>query len=140
MAGIRIAGSSTTIFDRFDELLSARYSADHWEDDAKVHACDLIEDFRDHDWQKLGTVWAARSETWQERLAQVVSHGDTQYAVPLLLDMTVSGSDAVAVAAADSLRDHSEVFMGPKVLERLAALQEHAAYAPVVRDLIPKHG
>jgi hypothetical protein len=128
-------------FAAFDELLATPFPVDHWEDDAIGYARQLVAALTAADWTALDAAWPQRPVSWQARAAQVLPHGASTYALPLLVRMAVSEDPDVAEAAADSLRDFGSPELPLAVpaalverLERLAA-ERPGPVAMVLADL-----
>lgn len=94
-----------SVMEDLNELLAGSFSLDYWADDVAVRARDLVEQLVASDWQMLQSTWSSRSSEWQERLADVISRGQPNDAVPILIAMIEKGDDELALIAVDSLRD-----------------------------------
>jgi hypothetical protein len=113
-------------FIEFDEYLAEPFPVDNWEDDAIGYAQQLIAGLAPAGWEVLESVWVSRPVSWQVRAAQVLSHGLSMYAVPLLLCMTESKDLDVVEAAADSLRDFGALRRPPTV-STVRCVRAHSA-------------
>ena len=91
-------------FNQLDELLASAAPNDSWGDDGVLRAARVLQAFESEDWRKLACAWSDRPELWQCLAANVLSDGEKDQAIPLLLDIILRGSGQAKIAACDSLR------------------------------------
>ena len=113
-----------------DRLLSLDYSDDYWSDEAVVYLRESVEQMSDAEFKGLRSVWRQRPQTWQQRLAEVLSRAPAAGAF-ILGEMLESSDEETAIAAAESLNSH-EAFPSAVVSERAKAwLLELAERSPL---------
>jgi hypothetical protein len=113
-----------------DRLLSLEYSDDYWSDEAVVYLRESVEQMSNAEFQGLRSVWRQRPQTWQRRLAEVLSRAPAEGAF-ILGEMLESSDEETAIAAAESLNS-LEAFPSEIVSERARAwLLELAERSPL---------
>jgi len=113
-----------------DRLLSLEYSDDYWSDEAVVYLRESVEQMSNAEFQGLRSVWRQRPQTWQQRLAEVLSRAPAEGAF-ILGEMLESSDEETAIAAAESLNS-LEAFPSEIVSERARAwLLELAERSPL---------
>ena len=95
-------------FKELDEILNSEVTDDSWSDDLVLQARTLASDLARSDWDALRNQWRKRPPRWQHRCADVMSRGDPQEVIPILLDMINSSDDELSITAVDSLREVTE--------------------------------
>lgn len=130
-------------FLQLDEYLNKEFSPDNWSDSAVIYALELVQQLTPADWDELKSCWRYRTQEWQYRCAEIISDGDSQQAIPLLLEMLETPDDELTLTAADSLRSidttKQNLYLSPDVLKRLQALFQNSPIAQIiVNELLKK--
>lgn len=134
-----------TLFQELDEYLNQDFSDDYWFDDAKLYACNLIQEMQSIDWDILLSIWKTRSQQWQIRCAEILSWATPERAIPLLLEMIQMPvpDDGLALMAADSLNsielNKGDWSASKEIVERLQLLAQKSDMAKIiVNNLLSK--
>lgn len=90
-------------FDSFDSLLKEDASADLWGDYLKIEAISYLEDFDLEDWGELSLSIESASKGWLEKCAELLSEGDPEQSIKLLLHLLKNPAEEVVETAIDSL-------------------------------------
>jgi hypothetical protein len=130
-------------FLQLDEYLNKEFSPDNWSDSAVIYALEMVQQLTPADWDELKSCWRERPQEWQYRCAEIISDGDSQQAIPLLLEMLETPDDELTLTAADSLRSidaaKQNLYLNPDVLKRLQALSQNSPIAQIiVNELLKK--
>jgi hypothetical protein len=131
-----------TYFDELDNYLRQRFSTDTWEDNASLYAIELMQKLTPDDWDALESYWRGRAPQWQYYCASVMTWGDPNRSIPILIEMIQSADDELTTIAADSLRDvHNNIKRVQVTPSVRARLQEVARNHPgiterVINDLL----
>jgi hypothetical protein len=98
-----------TILIQLDLFLSENFSDDYWGDSGIDTVSQMAVLLSKDEWKKLNQIWRLRSFQWQCRLANILDSVDSQYGIPLLLNMLSLCDDRVIFSLIDSLDglDHS---------------------------------
>ena len=101
------------MFDEFDRYLSNEWNVDYWYDIGVIQAIDLLDNFLDHDWQKLLHELPTKQEMWMCRCAETLGDVEDPIAFVVLEKLMETSSHDLLMAVVDSVR--SQAYAGRRI-------------------------
>jgi hypothetical protein len=121
------------MYKKLDSLLSTDTTVDAWYDDGCIYAGEILEEFREKDWEELLINVLTKSIHWQRKLAYCLDNHYNKYELEILVSFLNSEDEELFVISIDTLRsfeypeNKQKILSNPKMIER-------------VNELIPKSG
>lgn len=132
----------STLLNQLNEILNKDYHVNYWSDEVVDRVAEILNQFKDNDWQLLSNIWQTKSEDWQVKLAESLSGCDPFHrASQLLVEMLRSSSRRLGIAVVENLEVRDDVFIPTEEmrndLERLL-IQVEEAEKFEIRNLLSK--
>ncbi|MBC8103169.1 MAG: hypothetical protein H7Z41_11335 [Cytophagales bacterium] len=132
--------NTLSTFDELDRTLGQEETP--WGNYWNEYARELAPSLSEADWDALGRQWQSRTLNWQCHYAEILDGTDSEYALPVLIEMVQAQDEDLVITAADSLRGFAPPLvagsMTPPMRQRLQQIAQTrgSVYEPVLKALL----